>query len=214
LKPGCIIFDFDGTIADTSPGIFNSIRYAANKLNLRELSVEELKLHLGPPIREAYNRSFGITGEKLEQAIELHKEYSLSTGYREFEFYPEMLNVLLELRKRGFKMGIATSKPDVIIKKIVQVNNLEEFFDVVCGTICSESKTEVIEKCLKNLPGCNDITVIGDSVFDQMAAKTFGLKFIGVTYGYGFVKNDTCECKSSVIIPTEILNFFNKIPNL
>lgn len=144
MKSRCIIFDFDGTIADTSSGIFNSIRYAADKLSLRELSIEELKLHLGPPMREAYNRSFGISGEKLEQAIEFHKEYSLSTGYREFEFYPEMLNVLHELRNHGFKMGIATSKPDEIIKKIVKMNNLEKFFDVVCGTIYSESKTEIV----------------------------------------------------------------------
>ena len=208
MKSGCIIFDFDGTIADTSPGIFNSIRYAANKLNLRELSVEELKLHLGPPMREAYNKSFGITGEKLEQAIEFHKEYSLSTGYREFEFYPEMLNVLLDLRKRNFRMGIATSKPDVIIKKIARMNDLEKFFDVVCGTIASESKTEIVEKCLKNLPDCDDITVIGDSIFDQKAAKALGLKFIGVTYGYGFVKDDSNSLEKCATSSVKILNFF------
>ena len=90
----------------------------------------------------------------------------LFRSYREFEFYPEMLDVLHKLKNRGFKMGIATSKPDVIIKKIVRMNKLENFFDVVCGTINSESKTEVVEKCLKNLPDCDDTTVIGDSIFD------------------------------------------------
>jgi phosphoglycolate phosphatase len=146
LKSNCIIFDFDGTIADTSPGIFNSIRYASNELNLRTLSIEELKHHLGPPIHEAYNKSFGISGLKLDEAIDLHKKYSLSTGYREFEFYPGVIEVLEELKNRGYIMGIATTKPDAIIKKICQENRLGKFFHTINGAIGQERRCEKMSR--------------------------------------------------------------------
>ena len=74
MKYKLVIFDLDGTLADTSPGILNSIRYTQKKMNLPEISLEKMYSHIGPPMAESYNRNFGLTGDKLQQAINYHKE--------------------------------------------------------------------------------------------------------------------------------------------
>ena len=206
MRYDCIIFDFDGTIANTSPGIFNSIKYSSGKLGLRTLSIPEMKLHLGPPMNKAYNRSFGISGQKLDEALRLHKEYSLSIGYREFEFYIDILNVLEKLKKDGYRMGIATTKADPIIKKICKENDLYSFFDVVCGALENETKNDITVRCHRDLSNCKNTLMIGDSVYDQEAADKIGADFIGVTYGYGFSDEDVDSLEMIAESPVEILD--------
>lgn len=186
MKDGCIIFDFDGTIADTTSGIFNSIRYASKRMGLRVLNNEELKSHIGPPMHKAYNKNFRLSGAELEKAINYHKEYSLSIGYKEFKFYNGMIEVLGELRGRGYNMGIATSKPDIVIKKICQENDLYRFFDTVHGAKGQETKTDIARRCLEHLPNNEYVSLVGDSSYDRDAAIAIDAIFIGVTYGLGF----------------------------
>lgn len=208
MKCKCIIFDFDGTIADTSLGIFNSIRHASGKLNLRILNAEELKSHLGPPMHKAYNNSFGISGSELEKAINFHKEYSLSRGFREFEFYPGILEVLEELKKRNYRMGIATTKLDQVIKKICQESDLGKFFDTVNGATGQETKTDIVKRCLECLQANGKASVVGDSDYDLNAATAVNAEFIGVTYGYGFTKKDEKRLNKIANSPEGILNYF------
>ena len=78
-----VIFDMDGTLADTSPGILNSIRYTIKQMGLNEISLEQMYSHVGPPMEESYNRNFGLTGDSLKQAVSYHKEYAIQKGFKE-----------------------------------------------------------------------------------------------------------------------------------
>ena len=137
-----VIFDMDGTIADTSPGIFNSIRYTEEKMGLPEITYEQMYSHVGPPMEESYNRNFGLTGDELKKAVMYHKEYAITQGFKELKIYDGMLPLIDELRKNGIKTAVATLKAHATIIKIFESFGISDKFDEVIGVSQDEPKTK------------------------------------------------------------------------
>lgn len=188
-----VIFDLDGTIADTSPGIFNSIRYAQRMMNLPHLSEVQMRSHVGPPIEESYNRNFGLTGEKLSKAIEYHKEYAVKQGYKELLVYDGIVPLLTTLKKAGIMTAVATLKAHSTAVKIFENLNISDRFNVIIGADPDnpKSKSQMIDHCMNTLVISKSETVlIGDSKYDAIGAEKSGIDFIAVTYGFGFKPND------------------------
>lgn len=79
-----VIFDMDGTLADTSPGILNSVRYVQRQMNLPEITLEEMYSHVGPPMEESYNRNFGLTGSELKKRLSFIKNTRLITAIKKY----------------------------------------------------------------------------------------------------------------------------------
>lgn len=184
-----VIFDLDGTIADTSPGILNCVRYTQQKLGLPEISLEKMYSHVGPPMEESYRRNFFLTGEKLSLAVELHKEYAVTKGYRELTVYDGIYDLLKLLRSMGIKTAVATLKAQTTTEKIFNEYRLTELFDVIIGTNSSAPKTkaQLVEECIAVAGVKKQETVlIGDSSYDALGAEQAGVDFIAVTYGFGF----------------------------
>lgn len=183
------IFDFDGTIADTSFGIVNSVRYTQEKMKLPEITYEQMLSHVGPPMEESYARNFGLAGERLKEAVNYHKEYAITKGYREIKIYngiPELLNTL---RKKGINTAVATLKAQSTAEKILKEFRLDSLFDFVIGTDVNHpmSKAEMLQLCMESLRHEKFETVlIGDSHYDADAATEVGIDFVAVTYGFGF----------------------------
>lgn len=198
-----VIFDLDGTLADTSPGILNSIRYVQQKLGLPEISLEKMYSHVGPPMEESYHKNFGLTGEKLRQAVELHKEYAVTKGYRELTVYDGIYDLLKMLRAKGIKTAVATLKAQATAEKIFAEYKFTELFDVIAGTDSSAPKTkaQLIEDCLTLTDVEKDSTVlIGDSSYDAIGAEQVGVDFIAVTYGFGFKTESDVSAYSHVAV--------------
>ena len=184
-----VIFDLDGTLADTSAGVVNSVRYTQKKMELPEITREQLYSHVGPPMEESYNRNFGLTGEKLRQAVELHKEYAVTNGYRELTVYDGIYELLNGLRANDIKTGVATLKAQTTVEKIFAEYKLDKLFDVVTGTDSAnpKSKAQLLQECLVAAGAEKAETVlIGDSSYDAIGAEQVGIDFIAVTYGFGF----------------------------
>ena len=184
-----IIFDLDGTLADTSPGILNSIRYVQKMMNLPEITLEQMYSHVGPPMEESYNRNFGLTGEKLKQAVSYHKEYAIKQGYKEIKLYKGIPVLLTELKKYGCKTAIATLKAHTTAMRIFESLNLSDKFDIIKGVDIHSpmTKAQILEYCLDktNTPKEKAI-LIGDSAYDAIGAQEVGIDFLGITYGFGF----------------------------
>ncbi len=184
-----IIFDFDGTIADTSRGIFNSIKYVQKMMNLPEITPEQMLSHIGPPMDESYNRNFGLTDENLIKAITYHKEYAVKNGYKELDLYEGIIELLNSLKNNNIKVAIATLKAETTAVKILEYLKIKEKFDFIVGadTINPLSKSQMINKII-SLAKANiaDTLMIGDSKYDALAAQESGIDFIAVTYGFGF----------------------------
>lgn len=204
------IFDFDGTIADTSEGILNSIRYTQKMMGLPGLTTEQMYSHIGPPIEESYKRNFGLMGEELKRAISFHKEYAAKQGYRELKLYDGIIETLLRLRDSGYKTAVATLKAEDTVDKILDCFKIRDSFDFVAGAIRSSSKTELVLKCIEKLGCSNTETVLtGDSEYDAIGARNAQVDFIAVTYGFGFKPESDIEYDHIFVCgsPKEISNF-------
>ena len=184
-----VIFDLDGTLADTSPGILNSIRYAQKMMDLPEITLEQMYSHVGPPMDESYARNFGLSGDRLRQAVEYHKEYAVKQGYTEIELYPHITELLDKLRCNGIKTAVATLKAHQTALKIFDTYGLTDKFDTVIGvdTKAPMTKAQLLEYCIEkqNCPK-EKAVLIGDSRYDAAGAAEAGIDFIAVTYGFGF----------------------------
>lgn len=184
-----VIFDFDGTIADTSLGIINSVKYVQKKMVLPQITRSQLYSHIGPPMEESYQQNFGLTGEKLKQAVFLHKEYAVRQGYRELEVYDGIPELLEQLHSIGVHTAIATLKAQTTAEKILEEFHLADAFDMVIGSNSEKpmTKAQMLTYCMEQFTCKQPETVlIGDSKYDAVGAEQADIPFIAVTYGFGF----------------------------
>ena len=186
-----IFFDLDGTITNSREGITNSLRYAFNEMNIGQPTDEVIDLFLGPPLCVALEDVFGLCQEDIDKTVAKFRERYVPIGAFENEVYPGMEELLKKLHEDGrFKLYIATSKPEVTAKKVLEHFNLTPYFDVICGaTLNSEriKKADVID-CLMGQAGDIDkknILMVGDRNHDVMGAHAHGIACCGVLYGYG-----------------------------
>lgn len=192
-----VIFDMDGTLADTSEGIFNSIRYTQKMMDLPEITHEQMLSHVGPPMEESYHRNFGLTGEKLQQAVKYHKEYAMQKGYRELKVYDGIIDLLKNLRENKIKTAIATLKAQSTAEKIA-AEYFPNLFDLIVGADLEKplTKAEMLIECTSKLQIKKENAVlIGDSVYDAVGAENAGVDFVAVTYGFGFKANENIDEK-------------------
>lgn len=184
-----IIFDLDGTLADTSEGIYNSIRYAQKMMGLPPITGAQMRSHIGPPMHESYERNFHLIGEELELAIGYHKEYALKKGLYEASLYDGIPQLLSQLNSQGLKLAVATLKYEETAQKMLSFLNIASFFHVICGTLSEVklTKAKLLEKCVDLCQGEKSTALlIGDSSYDALGAQEAGIDFLGVTYGFGF----------------------------
>lgn len=211
-----IIFDMDGTIADTSPGIINSVKYTQKKLQLPEITFEQMLSHVGPPMEESYARNFGLSGEMLKKAVAYHREYSILRGYKEIAIYNGIPELLAMLKKRGFYIAIATLKAQTTAEKILKEFKLDMLFDLVIGTNleCPMSKSQIVNLCINKFSCKKTETIlIGDSGYDAVAAAEVGIDFIAVLYGFGFKNESDAEKFKHVHICNnvqQLIKYFDK----
>ena len=120
MKYELIIFDLDGTMLDTSPGIFNSVRYAEKKMGFKPIDENQLASFVGPPPKEMYMKTYNVDEETAMQAAKYHREYGREKAVFEASVYngiPELLN---SLKKSGVKLAVATLKSQTIAEKILK----------------------------------------------------------------------------------------------
>lgn len=210
MKVENVIFDLDGTIIDSYPGILNAFNSAYKKLYGIDNNVD-LKPHIGPPLREILTSVNGETDkEKLERFALLFKEQYDNEDFKLSVLY-EGMNVLLKhLHQAGIKIFLATNKrekPTRLIAKYLFEN------DYFCGIYCSDlenknyaSKVEMVRDLIENENLKPETTVlIGDASHDEEAAKQNNIAFIYAAYGFGNLEG----IEKTILNPSETLNFIN-----
>lgn len=183
-----VLFDLDGTLLDTSSGIYNSVRFAETQLKLTPISNDMLRSFAGPPPKEMYHRVYQLSEETAFLATQKHREYSRTKAVYEAKVYPGIQFVLEELQSLGYKLGVTTLKSQEIAQNILEHYELSQYFNVVIGMDPKESLTKcrAIQLAIEQTATNGKAVLIGDSQYDYEGAEAAGVDFIGVLYGFGF----------------------------
>lgn len=206
-------FDLDGTIIDSSVGITNSVMYALKRFGIEETDRTSLYKFIGPPLTESFERFYGFDKEKAKKAVEVYREYYADKGIFEIEVYDGIAETVKALKKAGKKVVVATSKPEIFARRIMEYIGLSEYFDYIAGMGMDgarNTKAEVIDYAIEacQLTEKEKILMIGDREHDVLGAKRIGIDCVGVLYGFGS-KEEFEEAGATYIVEkaTDVLAF-------
>ncbi len=187
-----VIFDFDGTVADTRQGIFDSITYALTSYGYEVPDEAVLNSFLGPPLHESFKKVASCTDEMAVTLTAKYRELYTDNAMYRLKLFEGMEDVLKELKRNGIKMAIASSKPEKFFAKLLKYLNIDGYFDVVCGASLGDihnTKKEIIARAMKELSADKETTLmVGDRVFDIDGAKENGIKSAGVVFGFDYTE--------------------------
>ena len=203
-----IIFDFDGTINNTAPGIYATFTAVLEKFGV-DASKVDLSRHIGPPLSDSYTHLLG--SERCEEGIKLHRQTydEINALYNSF-LYEGIVDVLEQLYNCGkYTLAIASSKYEPHALESLAYHKIAKYFRCVYGqTERRGFKAEVLRQLIDD-NGWNraDCLMIGDTLHDVEGAHDNGIDVVAVTYGFG--KRDELVAANPIAIcnsPKEILD--------
>lgn len=187
-----LLFDLDGTITDPKVGITTCVQYALEHFGIHEPDNDKMEPFIGPPLQDSFEQFYHMDAETAKQAVAKYRERFQTVGLYENEIYDGMADLLKTLKEGGCRLAVASSKPTVFVKKILEHFDVVQYFDVVVGSELDGSrakKEEVVQEALRQLDpkgqvSSGQMVMIGDRYFDVQGAKAHHLDSIGVAYGY------------------------------
>lgn len=190
MTGGTVLFDLDGTLTDPGLGITNAILYAFREMGLPPVPRETLYPYIGPPLIWSFQTFAHMDLADARRATALYRAYYADRGKSENAVYPGIPQTLRSLGARGYRLAVATSKPEDLAREVLELFRLTDYFDFIAGSdpakITRVTKGEVLAYALEQ--GGIDpraAVMVGDRVYDVEGAREHGLPCIGVLYGYG-----------------------------
>ena len=183
-----VIFDFDGTIADTSEGVLQGVRYALDKINgsADKYTTAQLRGFIGPVLNSSFQKITKLTPQQTTKAIELYREKYISGAMFKCKLYDGMIEVFTALNARGVKISVASSKPHSQLLKVIEYLGLTKYFSAVVGALddINNDKSYLINKATVATPAI----MVGDSIYDIMGATKANIPCVAVGYGFGNIE--------------------------
>lgn len=198
-----ILFDLDGTLTDSKPGIIECIAYALEKENVPYTN-QILDKMVGPPFRVSMHDFLGLEMPEIEKLIGIYRGVYEEYGYKNCKVFEGVEQMLSALKNAGKVLGVATSKPIKFTQMIMRDFDIGKYFDYVAGAssdASKEAKSDVIQGALENL-GVKDkskVLMVGDRLYDIEGAHMQGIDCAAVLYGYGS-KEEFEEYKAEYIL--------------
>ena len=214
MKYEYCLFDLDGTLTDPAVGITNSVMYALEKFGIHVSDRTELFPFIGPPLDYSFKAFYGFSEEQAADAIKYYREYFGVTGLFENKVYDGIPEMLDELKNKGIRTAVATSKPYEFSVRILEHFDLMKYFDHVGAATMDgriSKKADVIAKLLSDMDikDMSSLLMIGDRYHDIEGAKANELDSAGVLWGYGSAEELTKAGAEYLIErPGDILKLF------
>lgn len=196
MKGQLLIFDFDGTIVESGPGLVRSIRHALSAMGIEEPDDKKLERFIGPPLNIGFRDWYHMSEEQIPHAMKIFRQRYDEKGVYEARVYPGITDCLRAAKERGIPMAIASAKPLYYIEKMVQHFELGSYFEQIVGPGLNDElenkagqdvKGRMIRQVCTHFPNtpAHACIMIGDKASDIKAGKEQGCQTIGVLYGYG-----------------------------
>ncbi|HAP56691.1 MAG TPA: haloacid dehalogenase [Sphaerochaeta sp.] len=186
------IFDLDGTLMNTSPGIFASANATVERLGMEpEHDLKQLSKFIGPPITQCFVKVYDLDPSLIDQAVVIYRKEYDEHGRFNATPYEKIEDTLDALKKSGYLLAVGTLKYEPLARQMMEHFGLAPYFDSIRGAneSSSLSKADIVRKVLDDLGvQRQDAVLIGDTTHDQKGAEEAGVAFIAVDWGFGFPK--------------------------
>lgn len=185
-----VIFDLDGTLTDSGEGITKCVQLALEHFGIPVESLDHLRYFVGPPLRDSFVKA-GVPEDKVEEAIAVYRSRYTNVGLFENTPYSGIRELLEKLTDLGYRLFVATSKPEEMAVRVLQKFDLYRYFEKVCGATLDksrDSKSAVIAHLLTATGKADHAIMVGDTAFDVIGAAEHNISTIGVSWGYGIVE--------------------------
>jgi phosphoglycolate phosphatase len=185
-----ILFDLDGTLIDSAEGITKSARYALDHFGIEVSDERQLYRFIGPPILDSLQNLYGFSEEKAKEGVAVYRERYNRIGIYECSLYPGVEACIRTLREQGYRIGMASSKPEESCRRILDHFGILPLFDDVVGATFDgriNSKEQVLNEVFRRWDDLarEELCLIGDTIFDVRGANAVGIPCIAVTFGFG-----------------------------
>ena len=189
-----ILFDLDGTLIDSSEGIIKSVLYTLDFYGIEETDTTKLYQFIGPPLSESFEKILWLFQKrKRMMRYKKYRERYNKTGIFECKLYPGVEKCIRTLKEQGYRIGMASSKPEVSCRRILEHFGILPLFDDVVGATFDgtrDKKSEILKEVMhrwSHIPK-SEMCLIGDTMFDVNGAKELGIACLAVSFGFGDVK--------------------------
>lgn len=188
----CVLFDLDGTILDSAPGIVDSLIDTFKHIGLPVPPRDELMHYIGPPLLVSFTERAGLSEEDARKTLTIYREDYRKDGAFDAAIFPGIIGLLDSLTQAGIPIALATSKPKTQTDRILEHFGLTHYFAVVSGAAENEqhsSKADIVGFALSELTAQGvDVSrsiMVGDRIYDVEGSAAHGVPSIIVEWGYG-----------------------------
>jgi phosphoglycolate phosphatase len=193
----CILFDLDGTILDSAPGITATLAWTFGRLGRPIPRPAELLAYVGPPILDSFRDLAHMSPTESAEALEIYRGRYLEHGTLDSAVYPGVAELLERIAASDVPLSLATSKPERPAIKMLDRFGLTQYFDAITGASEDEvrsRKADVVAEALTRLELLGaDISapvMVGDREHDVHGAAERGVPTIFARWGYGSVDEE------------------------
>lgn len=191
MKYNYILFDLDGTLAESAEGIRYSLETTCNALGYDNVDLSDYTKYIGPPLIDTFKNICKFPEELWDKAYGIYTEAYNKKGIFMNKPYEGIEDVLKKLREKGLKLAVCSSKLETNSIRVVDIIGLSGYFDAVCGSnrdSTRKDKKDLIPYAIEKLEGNRgEAVMIGDTFFDAKGAELCGVDFIACGFGYGNV---------------------------
>lgn len=188
-----LLWDLDGTLTASAPGIINCVKYALSSFGMEETDEKKLNLFIGPPLTESFKRIYGFSDEMAKKALLKYQERYTEKGIYENSLFDGIKETLSALKEKGKHLIVATAKPEMYMNPILRNFDIAQYFEFAGGADLAsgrDSKEQVIayvlkERSLESQVRSGRVLMIGDRNNDIEGARKNGIPCCACLWGYG-----------------------------
>ena len=205
-----VLFDLDGTLVDSSPGIHSSVRFAARRLGLPEPTPAQLRAMVGPPLQDGFALVLGVPVGDVPRAVAAYRAHCTAGALLDVTVHPGIPELLAALTDGGAMLAVATSKPEPFAVRVLTHTGLLPAFASVHGATLDGAvrhKDQVVAAALAAHPDGRDPVLVGDRAHDVLGAAAHALPCIGA--GWGPAEDGELEAAGAAVVvatPADVLD--------